>query len=235
MVLLDTAINNPGPCLNEAASSDEPYVHTTFDQLVALDPEAMFIGHGHACDVGLLAAATRATVLGLPQHCANARDEAPASADIQCVEALPGDSPFGATAELEPLVEGLKVTAVRKLHSGADGDAPCNASGCEGLLYRVETEPETRSSGFSLGWNDTNGPMRTASPEPAEALRALPPSDVQMGSILGLGFTTHGMRDPVDYAEALRVPATRPSGGPSQRPRAVTEPGVIQHARARTA
>jgi hypothetical protein len=52
VVLLDTAIKDPGPCLGEAEG--ETYVGTTSDQLVALDPEAVFIGHGHAdhaCDV----------------------------------------------------------------------------------------------------------------------------------------------------------------------------------------
>jgi hypothetical protein len=101
-------------------------------------------------------------------------------------------------------VDGLEVTAVRNLHSGAD--APWNTGGCESLLYRFEVE----ASGFSLVWNDTNGPMRTVAPELAEALRALPPRDVQLGSILGLGFTTQGMRDPVDYAEALRVATIYP-------------------------
>jgi glyoxylase-like metal-dependent hydrolase (beta-lactamase superfamily II) len=212
VVLLDTAINNPGPCLSGDGDSGAPYVDATEDQLVALAPVAIFVGHGHsdhACDLGRLVADTGATLVGLPQHCDQAREEAEAgagagsgdAAGITCVEALAADSPFGTTAlvDVPPLGDAVGVTAVRNLHSGRDGDAPCNRGGCEAVLYRFEV------GNLSLVWNDTNGPISTAAPELAEALRGLPPSDVELGSILGLGVGVQGMRDPVDYAEALRV------------------------------
>jgi L-ascorbate metabolism protein UlaG (beta-lactamase superfamily) len=207
VVLLDTAINNPGPCLSGGDDAGgEPYVDATEDQLVALAPVAIFVGHGHsdhACDLGRLVVDTGATLVGLPQHCDQARDGAGSgdAAGITCVEALAADSPFGTTAPVDvpPLGDAVGVTAVRNLHSGRDGDAPCNSGGCEAVLYRFEV------GDLSLVWNDTNGPISTAAPELTEALRQLPPSDVELGSILGLGVGVQGMRDPVDYAEALRV------------------------------
>jgi L-ascorbate metabolism protein UlaG (beta-lactamase superfamily) len=208
VVLLDTAVNNPGPCLSgDEGDGGAPYVDATEDQLVALAPVAIFVGHGHsdhACDLGRLVVDTGATLVGLPQHCAQARDGAgsgDAAAGITCVEALAADSPFGTTAAVDvpPLGDAVGVTAVRNLHSGRDGDAPCNRGGCEAVLYRFEVGE------LSLVWNDTNGPISTAAPELTEALRRLPPSDVELGSILGLGVGVQGMRDPVDYAEALRV------------------------------
>jgi L-ascorbate metabolism protein UlaG (beta-lactamase superfamily) len=200
VVLLDTAVNNPGPCMS---GSGDPYVPATEDDLVALRPVAIFIGHGHsdhACDVGHLADATGAVVVGLPQHCADAGDPA------GCIEVLPADSPFGATAAVTvpALGAGVEITAVRNLHSGKDGDAPCNTGGCEAVLYRFEV------GDLSFVWNDTNGPIGTAAPELVAALRKLPPSDVELGAIVGLGIATQGMRDPVDYAEALRVTALYP-------------------------
>jgi hypothetical protein len=208
VVLLDTAINNPGDCVGGEAPGGGPYVPATGDQLVALAPVAIFVGHGHsdhACHVGRIAVDSGATVVGLPQHCAQARDEVgdggTDGAQVACVEALAADSPFGTTADVAvpPLGEDVHVTAVRNLHSGRDGEAPCNSGGCEAVLYRFEM------GDLSLVWNDTNGPLSTAAPEVLTALRRLRPSDVQFGAILGLGIGTQGMRDPVDYAEALRV------------------------------
>ena len=205
VVLLDTAINNPGDCVGgDAPAGGGPYVPVAEDQLVALAPVAIFVGHGHsdhACHVGRLAVDAGATVVGLPQHCAQARDEAGGGAEVTCVEALAADSPFGTTAAVTvpPLGDDVGVTAVRNLHSGRDGDAPCDSGGCEAVLYRFEV------GDFSLVWNDTNGPLATAAPELITALRRLPPSDVQFGAIVGLGIGTQGMRDPVDYADALRV------------------------------
>jgi L-ascorbate metabolism protein UlaG (beta-lactamase superfamily) len=196
VVLLDTAINNPGPCLS--GGGDPAYVPVTEDDLVALDPVAIFVGHGHsdhACDLGRLLADTGASLVGLPQHCAGL------GADVDCVEALPADSPLGATAPVTvpALGNDVRITAVRNLHSGRDGEPPCTAGGCEAVLYRFEV------GDLSFVWNDTNGPISTAAPELVAALRKLPSSDVELGAIVGLGTTTQGMRDPVDYAAALRV------------------------------
>ena len=195
VVLLDTAINNPGDCVSGGGGA---YVPATEEDLVALAPVAIFVGHGHsdhACHLGRLVGDTGATLVGLPQHCALA------GAGVDCVEVLAADSPFGTTAEVTVpgLGDDARITAVRNLHSGRDGEVPCNTGGCESVLYRFEV------GDLSFVWNDTTGPISTAAPELAAALRRLPPSDVELGAIVGLGTTTQGTRDPVDYAEALRV------------------------------
>ena len=101
---------------------------------------AIFVGHGHsdhACDVGRLAQDTGATVVGLPQHCALVGPGAGASLD--CVEALAADSPLGATADVAvpALGRDVRITAVRNLHSGRDGEAPCTARGCDGTVCEI--------------------------------------------------------------------------------------------------
>ncbi len=203
VVLLDTYINNPGPCGSSDSAGtvgSKPYVPTDYAQLAALKPEAIFVGHGHsdhACELGQLVRQTGATVVGLPQHCALAEREAGTS--VSCLDVLPADSKFGATAEVHPLGDQIQVTAVRNLHSGPDTEPPCNTGGCEAVLYRFSVD------GLSFVWNDTNGPIATEAPDLVKALQALPASDVEFGSILGLGLAVQGMRDPVDYAQALRV------------------------------
>ena len=197
VVLLDTYINNGG-C--PPASDAEPYVATDYPSLAALSPEAVFIGHDHFdhhCQTGTLLDESGAALVGLPTQCEKIGAEA--ERDIQCIRTLPADSAFGANAELTLFDEDLRITVLRNLHSGTDAQPPCNTGGCEALLYRFEI------GDFSLVWNDSNGPIRTLAPDLLQALRDLPASDVQFGAIIGNGFIAQGMRDPVDYAEALRV------------------------------
>src|SRR5207244_3947635 len=55
---------------------DRPsYVPTTLTELIALKPEAIFIGHGHfdhADTAGAIASRTGAPIVGSPEHCAHA-------------------------------------------------------------------------------------------------------------------------------------------------------------------
>jgi hypothetical protein len=93
------------------------YVPLTPQQLADLRPEAIFIGHAHydhALDAGDIAAATGATVVGLPQHCAaiRARTQAP----IRCLEAMAQDVPLGTTREVS-LIPGVPISALRHKHS----------------------------------------------------------------------------------------------------------------------
>ena len=95
VVLLDTYIDSREDCPNR--------VPTTLDELVALQPEMIFIGHGHfdhADTAGYLAAVTGATVVGTPEHCAQVRADAQAAlgspVTITCVEAVSANSAPGA-------------------------------------------------------------------------------------------------------------------------------------------
>jgi L-ascorbate metabolism protein UlaG (beta-lactamase superfamily) len=197
VVLLDTYINNGG-C--PPPEGKEPYVATTYAELGTLLPEAVFIGHDHfdhQCQTAGILRDSGAALVGLPAHCEKVR--ADGFVELECVEALDADSAFGAVADIQPLGADVAVTAVRNLHSGTDAAPPCNSGGCEAVLYRFAVGE------FSFVWNDSNGPLRGHAPELLASLRALPPSDVELGAIIGTGFIAQGMRDPVDYAEALRV------------------------------
>lgn len=197
VALLDTYINNGGcPPAADAA----PYVPTSYEELGALLPEAIFIGHDHfdhQCQTAQVIRDSGAVLVGLPAHCEKVR--ADATDTIECLDALAADAPFGALADITPLGDDVTVTAVRNLHSGTDAQPPCNSGGCEAVLYRFAV------GDFSLVWNDSNGPVRALAPELLEALGGLPASDVELGAIIGNGFLVQGMRDPLDYAEALRV------------------------------
>jgi hypothetical protein len=119
VVLLDTYIHK--------GEAEPNYVPTTTDELVALKPEAIFIGHGHfdhANTAGQLAVRTNALVMGTPEHCDQVKAQAEEFAGepvlVNCVEAVPRASDPGAlTTNLRPLGKGVGVTILKHLHSAA--------------------------------------------------------------------------------------------------------------------
>ena len=118
VVLLDSYIHK---------SEDRPgYVPTTTEELVALRPEAIFIGHGHfdhAATAGPIAARTGALLVGTPEHCDQARSEAAAAGPevpIRCVAAVDRGAAPGQVRELRPLGDGVSVTALRHVHSDTE-------------------------------------------------------------------------------------------------------------------
>ena len=211
VVLLDTFINGlpPSTCgVDDSQPTDTSatgYVPLGYEQLVALDPKAIFIGHGHydhECYTGVLAARTTSPVVGLTQHCETARAQAAAagiSAKIRCRTPLAADAPFGAKKKIRPVGRRVKVTVIRNLHSGAASAPPMDSDGAEAAMYRF------RLRGFSFFWNNSAGPLREHAPAVLETMEGLPPTDVQFEATLGFGNPEQGFRDPADYAEALRV------------------------------
>ena len=120
VVLLDTYIHK---------GEDRPnYVPTTTNELVALGPEAIFIGHGHfdhANTGGEIAARTGALVVGTPEHCDQAREQAKAVAGpvkpVRCLAAVRrGSAPGAQVSRLTPLGDSVAVTAVKHIHSAAE-------------------------------------------------------------------------------------------------------------------
>ena len=120
VVLLDTYIHK---------SEDRPnYVPTTTNELVALAPEAIFVGHGHfdhANTGGEIAARTGALVVGTPEHCDQARKQAAAVAGpvkpVRCLHAVGrGSAPGAQVNTLTPLGSSMAVTAFKHLHSAAE-------------------------------------------------------------------------------------------------------------------
>jgi hypothetical protein len=201
VVLLDTYLNNYGPTDCPAQPTDQRYVPADYDDLIALKPEAIFIGHehfDHQCRSGEIATRTGASLVGLPQACALARSEVPGKR-VRCVPTLGSLSDFGTQREIRPLGRRVPVTVIRNLHSGLASGPIMNSTGAEALMYRF------RVGRFSLVWNDTVGPLREKSPRLLNVLRKLPPTDVQTGASKGFGLAEQGLRDPVDYSEALRA------------------------------
>ncbi|MEA2420188.1 MAG: hypothetical protein QOE60_2394 [Thermoleophilaceae bacterium] len=201
VVLLDTYLNNYGPTDCPPQPTAQRYVPAGYDDLIALRPEAIFIGHehfDHQCRSGEIASRTGARLVGLPQACAVAKAEAPGKR-IRCVPTLGSLSDFGTKREIRPLGARVPVTVIRNLHSGLASGPIMNSTGAEALMYRF------RIGRFSLVWNDTVGPLREKSPRLLDVLRELPPTDVQVGASKGFGQIEQGLRDPVDYAQALRA------------------------------
>lgn len=256
VVLLDAYIHK---------EEDRPnYVPTTREELVALAPEAIFIGHGHfdhAAMSGEIIARTGAFLVGTPEHCDQAKQLAAAYAgqavDVRCIDAVTrGSEPGVEVNVLRPFGDRIEVTALKHVHSAAEapdgenhettlnsGPIPdarlvllhppgpsvlqhLTASGDEGssILYQF------RLGSFSFVWNDTAGPLRERAPQIFGLLEGLPPTDVEVGSVLGFNDPTNGLRDIVDYVERLKPTVFYPvhhdfvaEYGASQRMKGVME------------
>src|SRR3954453_23616996 len=123
VLLLDAYINN----VNSATPTNpsDRYVDTSYRELAALRPEALFIGHDHG-DHGLGVSFLADKVPGLPifgtaEHCAQAREDAAsngyADAKVHCVSVLPEGSPVGGAVNAVPAVDGICTQVVKHLHS----------------------------------------------------------------------------------------------------------------------
>jgi L-ascorbate metabolism protein UlaG (beta-lactamase superfamily) len=204
------------------------YVPTTPDELAQLDPEFIVIGHAHfdhAADAVPIAEATGATLVGTEEHCADFAARAVALPP-RCIAAIGAGAPAGTVKQVD-LMPGVRITAVKHLHSATssnDGyhvpvlpapslttlEHPPTSADVEHLLghlpdaeggtvlYRFEVGK------FSMVWNDSAGPLTDTNPGVLDVLRTLGPVDVQVGAIQGFNQFSNGLRDPIDYIEAIR-------------------------------
>ncbi|HYI44553.1 MAG TPA: MBL fold metallo-hydrolase [Actinomycetota bacterium] len=204
------------------------YVPTTTEELIDLDPEYVFIGHGdfdHAADLGDIAAGSGAKVVGSPEHCEIARSQT-GDDSIPCIEAAPEGAPPGLRKELR-LIPGVEISAVTHVHSSVEsyeGDrTPCppiwNAQDTAAHppspedLISMTTWGTTRGANilyqfrlgdFALTWHDTSGKLEEDAPEAVKALETLPPTDVHTGPVLAFGQVTNCMRSLGQYIRVLR-------------------------------
>lgn len=226
VVLLDTYIHK---------REDRPnYVPSTLDELVALDPSHVFIGHGHfdhADTAGEIAARTGAKVVGTGEHCAQARAQAEAyggpGTTIGCDSIIPAGARPGYRADRTRLLSRVGLSAIKHVHSAAEPPDPSrdvtnivlpvpdpgsvllhppgpgalahSPAGDEGgsVLYQF------RVRDFAFTWHDSSGPLKEQAPVVFDRMRALPPTDVEAGAVLGFNQLTNGLRDPAMYAAAL--------------------------------
>lgn len=208
------------------------YLPTSARELVRLAPEAIFLGHGHvdhAADAAEIAADSGAMVVGTVEHCAQVQRQAGATPLRHLAVGTANDLP-GTGHELS-LLDGIGVTAVKHLHSAvrapdrsAEGSPPLFAppsprdviehppspqDAADTLSHLGDAEGgsllyQFRTPGFRLTWHDTAGPLLDDAPHVLERLRALPRTDVHLGSIQGFNQYSNGLRDPRSYVEALR-------------------------------
>lgn len=203
------------------------YVPVDVDDLVALRPSHVFLGHGHfdhAADAPTVAGETGAVVVGTSEHCDQARNQS--DVPIRTRPVMAAGAPVGATGGLA--AGPISVDVVKHVHSAAEpptGESapllpapdlmpclehpPTVADGLDTLSHQGDQEGGTLAyrfsyRGFSLVWHDSAGPLRTQAPEAYRELRRWRHSDVQVGSIQGFGQYSNGLRDPMWYVEALR-------------------------------
>jgi hypothetical protein len=158
---------------------------------------------------------------------------------IACVEAVDrGSAPGAQVRELRPLGDDVCISVFKHVHSAAEppdaehrdpqllppplidptlilvhppGPAAvaglADVAGDEGssLLYQF------RVGRFALVWNDSSGPLRERAPNVFDVMRRMPPTDVHVNAVVGFNNPTNGVRDPVDYVEALRPKVMYPN------------------------
>lgn len=200
-------------------------VPTSPEELAALRPSHVFIGHGHfdhAADAGEIAAASGAVVVGTAAHCDQIAGQAPGPIRTR---PLPLTA-VGARTDLR-LGRRVRIMAIQHVHSAAqapDGEHapllpppdlapvlthPPTVEDLLGLLaHQTDQEGGTllyrfQVGRFSLLWNDSAGPIRDH-PVVVDQLAALPRTTVHVGAIQGFGQLTNGLRDPLDYVRAVR-------------------------------
>ena len=205
------------------------YVPTSPEQLAALKPEFIFIGHGHfdhAAHAAQIAAASGATIVGTQQHCDQAREQA--GSNIPCVLAVPSATP-GTTGSLDGLIPGVSIDTLAHVHSAAEPHDPedlhAPAGGVPNAEAIVEHPPAPQDTlellqhlpdaeagdvlyrfsigDFDLTWHDTSGPLKERAPAVLDQLATLGETDVQMGAIMGFNQISNGMRDPRMYVERI--------------------------------
>lgn len=208
------------------------------EDLAALKPEAIFVGHGHfdhAADLGYVAGRTGALVVAGAATCENARAQAARDGNENNFECLIlGDAsvPDPGTLQQYKIWEDMEpVTVLRHVHSNADpedltaGGLPLvfipellpylenlNTDPQETLNFLQTLDDETGNSpdggtwayhlklgDFTLLWHDSAGPIADGKDFAEDiqcALDSFPQCvDVQLGTIVGFGAITSGLRD----------------------------------------
>jgi hypothetical protein len=93
------------------------------------------------------------------------------------------------------------------------GSVPGNPAGAISLYYQFVLRGGNR---FTFAWHNTGGPLKEGIgsdpglPSPVigqhiiDILDSLPKTDVELGSIVTLGFNTNGLRDPLTYVQHVK-------------------------------
>lgn len=214
------------------------YVPTTPGELAQLQPEAIFIGHGHfdhAGDAAEIAAASGAVVVGTRQQCDQVRRQARPWQQIRTQPV--GDESDAPGTRRDVTIAGIDTTVMTHVHSAPHlpdlrdpsrpllvvpglcslVQNPTTLSDILDLATHASDEEggallyQFRGGSTSITWHDSSGPIPEEAPELMEGLRALPATTVQIGALQGFNQYTNGLRDPRLYIEALRPKVFVPS------------------------
>jgi hypothetical protein len=222
-----------------ARGSHSGYVPTDPQEVAALDPEYIFVGHGdfdHVADAAEIVGISGAKVVGTRAHCDSIEEQL--GEKIGCVAVFPADPPGGLQKDLSKLIPGVGITAVSHIHSSVEqpeqddgGRLPCipiwNAQDTaehpptpEDFQHLIEHLPDPRGGNilyqFRVGelaivWHDTTGKLKEDAPEVIDRLKALPPTDIHFGAILAFGQVTNCFRDLRMYLDALQPDVFTPT------------------------
>ena len=246
VILLDTYVHRA-----ETAPGRTPFV---VEDLVSLQPEAMFLGHGHydhADNAAYIAGKLGIPIYASEETCNAMRDDAKnlfsagnipvPQIDCRIVTSL-GSTPGSEIVNID--MNGVAcITAFRHLHSTTvpkDTDftiTPVNniADPRDAAMYPPGTPLSYPSSGntgpggpisiffqfvvpgknhFTFVWHNTSGAIKegcgsdkcwggTVGQQLIKTMQGLPPTDVELGSLISLGYAINGMRDPILYLQAI--------------------------------
>lgn len=114
----------------ESVGLHADYVPIGREELAAIAPEAIFIGHGHfdhAADAGYIAGRSGALVVGSEEICTTAKDDAAAEGmdgNFECLITGTAESPLPGTIQQAKIWEDLPpVEILQHLHSAATNEA----------------------------------------------------------------------------------------------------------------
>lgn len=219
VVLLDSWI--PG-------GEESDYVPATVEELIALNPEAIFIGHAHydhSDNAAAIIEQTGAVLVGTPEHCDIVKEDAKNAELISCLHAVGEGAQPGDMNKLD-FLEGVQITALSHIHSAAK--LPDSADKSHGIFPKKDRNSDAPKGDFQkllgaigedeggtmmyqfkvedfvMTWNDSAGPIKEEAPELSTIMASLPQTDVQIGAIMGFNQYFNGLRDPRLYMEALK-------------------------------
>lgn len=223
-------------------------VPTDPDELAALRPSHLFLGHAHwdhAADAATILTASGARLVGTPEQVAQVRQQA--GRDIRATALGTAGAPLGQVDRMR--VGPIRITSLQHLHSAVkmpEGEFPpllpppdltpilTNFPSLEDAFHEISHLGDQEGGAllyqFRLGrfrmlWNDTCGPIREAAAAPVRTwLRDRRGVDVQVGAVQGFGQFTNGLRDPIDYLKALRPRVLVPTHHDNWAP-PITSPG----------
>jgi hypothetical protein len=194
-VLLDAYVARQGGVVMRGNQSpiwpSITYIGSTPDELAALKPDLVLLGHTHFDHAGDLPAVVRANpgivVAGAAEHCADIKNAVP-DVRFRCVSMFPANAPNGSMAPLaRGTVPGVDFTAVKQPHSSASPDP-------------------TRDRPF--GWNlpncsaDTDYPVQPGEPLAWGAPDVGPPSGaISVMWLVRIGDFTIAWQDTAGYID----------------------------------